>query len=85
MKNCRKRFTKLLGLICKQDAIPNDKDFKKLDKKGPNNKQNFLDTHQMGIGAAAQASPKDLQITSGKKHHECRLPSCCGKCNFKVS
>ena len=29
----KKIFTKLLGLICKQDAIPNDKDFKKLDKK----------------------------------------------------
>ena len=24
-------FTKLLGLIVKQDAIPNDKDIKKLD------------------------------------------------------
>ena len=29
----KKVFTKLLGLIYKQDAIPNDKDFKKLDKK----------------------------------------------------
>ena len=34
----KKNFTKLLGLICKQDAIPNDKDFKKLDKKWLNDK-----------------------------------------------
>ena len=62
----KKIFTKLLGLICKQDAIPNDKDFKKLHKKWLNNKQN-LNTHQMDIVAATQASLKDLQITSGKK------------------
>ena len=71
----QKVFTKLLGLICKQDAIPNDKDFKKLDEKWLNEKQNFLDTHQMDIGAATQASAKDLQITSGKKQAfraECR-------------
>ena len=29
----KKFFTKLLGLICKQNAISNDKDSKKLDKK----------------------------------------------------
>ena len=33
-----KNFTKLLGLICKQDAISNDKDFEKLDKKWLNDK-----------------------------------------------
>ena len=60
-------FAKLLGLICKQDAIPNDKHFKKLNKKWLNHKQNLLDTHQMDIGAATQASLKDLEITSGKQ------------------
>ena len=72
----KKNFTKLLGLICKQDAIPNDKDFKKLDKKCLNDKQNLLDTHQMDIGATTQTSLKDLQITSGKKQAfraDCRV------------
>ena len=52
--------------------IPNNKDFKKLDKKWLNDKQNLLDTHQMDIAAATQ----DLQITSGKKHTfyaDCRV------------
>ena len=56
----KKVFTKLLGLIYKQDAIPNDKDFKKLDKKWLNDKQNLFHTHQMDIGAANQASLKNL-------------------------
>ena len=63
----KKNFTKLLALISKQDVIPNHKDFKKLDKNWLNNKQNLLDTHEMEIGLATQASLKDIQITSGKK------------------
>ena len=61
------KMSQLLGLICKQDAIPNDKDFQKLDKKWLNGKQNLLDTREMDFGAATQASHKDLVITSGKK------------------
>ena len=67
----KKTFAKFLGLICKQDAIPSDKDFKKLDKKWLNDKQNLLDTHQMDIETATQVSVKDLQITSGKKQVFC--------------
>ena len=72
----KKRFTKLLGLLCKQDGIPDGKYFKKLDKKWLNDKQNLLDTYQMDIRAATQASLKDLQITSGKKQAfrtDCRV------------
>ena len=38
----------IVYLICDQDAIPN--------KKCLNDKQNLLDTQQMDIGAATQAS-----------------------------
>ena len=65
-----------MGLLCKQDGIPDDKYFKKLDKKWLNDKQNLLDTYQMDMRAATQASLKDLQITSGKKQAfrtDCRV------------
>ena len=60
-----------MGLICKQNAISNGKDFKKLDKKWIDDKQILLDTYQMDIGEATQASFKDLQITSRKKSAFC--------------
>ena len=56
----KETFTKYLGLICKQNAVSNDKDFNNQDKKWLSDKENLLDTNQVGIGAATPASLKDL-------------------------
>ena len=73
----------IVYLICKQDAIPNDKDFKELDEKWLNDKQNFLDTHHMDIGAATQE--RFLNYLKKKAGFSFWFPSFLGKYNFKVS